>query len=553
LNKILTPVFKQFYQYKVHLTLFLFYCYIYEAYLQSAMNKSKNTIKSNDLTDNLNLSLLSTYTNQLKEVLPTIPEEFEDIFWWSGVKYGKDTFSIYSSNIKKVIGYSGEQIQSLPEGLKSLVVREDVPSYNKAYDSLSPLRKTNFFEHNFRIKSKDNKILWLKEKVVQYKNVNGILFLKASLIDITEFKERENELFKSVEDKQNKIFTRDNFLSVLSHDLRAPFSSILGFTEVLMNDPNLNENDRNEYLNFIHDSASNQLQLINYLLDWSNMQIGRLNPAPQRIQAQSIVFNCISNLTGNAIRKNIEIKSNVPESIYIEADERLILQALTNLVSNAIKFSTEGKSVSITVDRFNQEMVEFVVIDEGVGIPESNQSKIFKFEKLFSTRGTKGEKGTGLGLSLVREIVERHGGQVWFYSKEGKGSEFHFTVPSAENSILLVENNKEDYFRFERMIKEQFPQFKVYGADNGFEAINYVLRQHPSVIISSHELPLMNGVQFIKSIIRGDKRFNTPVIALINSYDEDVIKSYQEIGVKIILTKPVDPDKLTENISLCIN
>lgn len=517
------------------------------------MSKSKNTIKSNELNSNFNLSHLSIYSNQIKEVLPTIPDEFDDVFWWSGAKYGKDMFCIFSNNIKKVIGYNSEQIQSEKEGLKSLVIKEDIASYNKAYDCLSPLRKTNFFEHIFRIKSKDNKILWLKEKVIQYKNLNGVLFLKASVINITEFKEREEQLVKSIEEKQNKIFTRDNFLSVLSHDLRAPFSSILGFTEVLMSDPNLSENDKNEYLNFIHDSASNQLQLINYLLDWSNMQIGRLNPSPQRVQAQSVVFNCISNLTGNAIRKNIEIKSIVPESIYIEADERLILQALTNLLSNAIKFSPEGKTVTITVDRFNQEMVEFVVIDEGIGIPESNQSKIFKFEKLFSTRGTKGEKGTGLGLSLVREIIERHGGQVWFYSKEGKGSEFHFTVPSAENSILLVENNKEDYFRFERMIKEQFPQFKVLGADNGFEAINYVLRQHPSVIISSHDLPLMNGVQFIKSIIRGDKRFNTPVIALVNNYDEDVIKSYQEVGVKIILTKPVDPDKLTENISLCIN
>lgn len=517
------------------------------------MNKSKNTTKSKELSENFKPGFLNSYFDQLKEVLTVIPEEFEDVFWWSGVRYGKESFSIYSDNVKKVIGYTSEQIQSLPEGFKSLVITEDVPTYNKSYDVLSPLRKTNFFEHIFRIKNKEGKILWLKEKLIQYRNDEGVLFLKGSVFNITDFKEKEDELSRLIEDKQNKIITRDNFLSVLSHDLRAPFSSILGFTEVLLSDPNLNEADRNEYLNFIHDSASNQLQLINYLLDWSNMQIGRLNPNPQRIQAQTIVFNCISNLTGNAIRKNIEIKPNVPESIYIKADERLILQALTNLVSNAIKFSSEGKTVNINVDRFNQEMVEFVVSDEGVGIPEINQSKIFKFEKLFSTRGTKGEKGTGLGLSLVREIVERHGGQVWFYSKEGKGSEFHFTIPSAENSILIVENNKEDYFKFEKMIREQFPQFKVLGADNGFEAINFVLRQHPSVIISAHELPLMNGVQFIKSITRGDRRFNTPVIALLNNYDEDVIKSYQEIGVKIILTKPVDPDKLSENISLCVN
>lgn len=517
------------------------------------MSKNKNLLKSFETDNNLKAGRLSSYEKHLRDLLPTLPEEFEALFWWTGAKYGKDIFCVYSSNIKKIVGLSGEQINDLPEKFKSLVLTEDVPSYNKAYDVLSPLRKTNFFEHEFRIKRKSGEILWLRERVVQFKNVNGILFLKGYVIDITDYKKRESELISLVEDKQSKIYTRDNFLSVLSHDLRAPFSSILGFTEVLMSDPNLSENDRNEYLNFIHDSASNQLQLINYLLDWSNMQIGRLNLSPQRVQAQTIVFNCISNLTGNAIRKNIEIKSNVPESIFIEVDERLILQALTNLVSNAIKFSPEGKTVYINVDRFNQEYVEFIVRDEGVGISEANQSKIFKFEKLFTTKGTKGEKGTGLGLSLVREIVERHGGQVWFYSKEGQGSEFHFTVPSAENSILLVENNKEDFFQYERIIRERFPQFKVLSADNGFEAINYVLRQHPSVIISAHDLPLMNGVQFLRSVIRGDRRFNTPVIAVLNSFDENVIRSYQELGVKAVLTKPIDPEKLSEHISLCVN
>ncbi len=139
---------------------------------------------------------------------------------------------------------------------------------------------------------------------------------------------------------------------------------------------------------------------------------------PQRVQAQGLVFNCISALTGIAMRKNIDIKVNVPESIFIEADERLMIQVITNLVSNAIKFSEEGKTIRISADRFNPELVEFVIKDEGVGIPDNYHQRIFRFEKMFSTRGTKGERGTGLGLSLVKEIVERHKGQIWFYSKE---------------------------------------------------------------------------------------------------------------------------------------
>ncbi|MBP9582889.1 MAG: response regulator, partial [Ignavibacterium sp.] len=247
------------------------------------------------------------------------------------------------------------------------------------------------------------------------------------------------------------------------------------------------------------------------------------------------------------------IKVNVPDSIFIEADERLLLQVITNLVSNAIKFSDDGKTIKISADRFNNELVEFVITDEGVGIPENYQQRIFKFEKMFSTRGTRGEKGTGLGLSLVKEIIERHNGQIWFYSKEKIGSEFHFTIPSSENTILLVENNRKDFLQIEKIIKENFPQFKFVGTDNGFEAINVVLKQHPSLIISSHDLPLMNGIQFVKSIIKGDKKYYAPIIALVDSTDATLIKNYQEIGIKSILLKPVNIRQFNKEISIALN
>jgi K+-sensing histidine kinase KdpD len=111
-----------------------------------------------------------------------------------------------------------------------------------------------------------------------------------------------------VENLSAEVSARDNFLSILSHDLRAPFSSILGFTEILLSEAQLSEAERIEYLNYINDSSSNQLQLVNYLLDWSNLQTGRMNLVPQRVQAQGLVFNCISALTGIAMRKNIDIR-----------------------------------------------------------------------------------------------------------------------------------------------------------------------------------------------------------------------------------------------------
>lgn len=183
------------------------------------------------------------------------------------------------------------------------------------------------------------------------------------------------------------------------------------------------------------------MQLVNYLLDWSRLQTGGIRIEPQRLHAQTLVFNCISSLTGNAIRKNLDIKVFIKDSLYIQADERMLTQVITNIISNAIKFSTEGKTIEVSADTFNESFVEFIVKDEGIGISDSNKIKLFKIEKMFSTEGTKGEKGTGLGLSLVKEIIDKHNGSIWFYTELDKGSEFHFTIPSSPNTILLVENN----------------------------------------------------------------------------------------------------------------
>lgn len=484
--------------------------------------------------------------------LCTFTSGFNDQFYYS-LEFNKNSVTVYYSPcIKNVTGYTPEEIINLKLLTIELIVEEDLPEVKRLLDSLK-IGNVENIELTYRLKRKDDKIIWINERIrLEWQNQTTKRYV-GLVNDITKFKLLEESANKKVEELQSKIAARDNFLSILSHDLRAPFSSILGFTEILLSDAVLTEAERTEYLNYINDSSSNQLRLVNYLLDWSNLQTGRLIIDPHRIQAQSLVFNCISSLTGNAMRKNIEIKVSIPESIFIDADERLMTQVITNLVSNAIKFSEDGKTVEIRAERFNNELVEFVIKDEGVGIPENYQTRVFKFDKMFSTRGTRGERGTGLGLSLVKEIIERHKGDIWFYSKEKVGSEFHFTIPCSDNTILLVENNKDDYAKIENLIVENYPEFKFIGTSNGFEAINIVLKQHPSLIISSHNLPLMNGVQLIKSIVGGDRKFYAPIIAIIDSPDESIINSYKEIGIKSILFKPVDLNQFSREINTVLS
>ena len=500
--------------------------------------KNKTTKISTDITNDQSAKRLLITPPKSSELSKFISLLNDQLYYLIKIKNNKYEI-LYSPNTVNVIGYTPEELIGFNLFGRELIVDEDLPNVKRQI-SLIENGTVDKLELIYRLRHKNETIIWLKEQLrVDIKSDTSKTII-GMVADITKFQQKEESQNKTIEELKNNIRSRDNFLSILSHDLRAPFSSILGFTEILLSDAVLTEAERTEYLNYINDSSSNQLRLVNYLLDWSNLQTGRLHIEQHRVQAQGLVFNCISALTGNAMRKNIEIKVTVPESIFIEVDERLMVQAITNLVSNAIKFSEDGKTINISVDRFNNELVEFVIRDEGVGIPENYHTRIFKFDKMFSTRGTRGERGTGLGLSLVREIIEKHTGQIWFYSKEKMGSEFHFTVPSSDNTILLVENNKDDFSKYEKIITENYPEFKFVGTDNGFEAINIVLKQHPSLIISSHDLPLMNGVQFIKSILRGDKKFYAPIIAIIDSPEDSLIKSYHEIGIKSILYKPVD-------------
>lgn len=485
--------------------------------------------------------------------LEGFPEGFaaglKDCFFWRAVVEGDKETVYYSENIKNVTGYSGDEISHFPGRGAAILFEDDIHRVKRLMGEFIDDKSVNAVILTYRIVKKNKDVVWIKESISVERDKNGVIKLYNGFVaDVTDIKSEELRQSKALEGLQSLNASKDKFISVLSHDLRAPFTSILGFSEILMNEPNLTHNERLEYLSYINDSSQNQLQLINYLLDWSRLQTGRIKIEPQRIHAKGIVFNCVSSLTGNAIRKNIDIKVTVDDNIYVQADERLLTQVITNLLSNAIKFSPEGKSIEIFADVFNIDLIEFVVKDEGKGISEENKAKLFKFEKMFSTEGTKGEKGTGLGLSLVKEIIEKHNGEIWFYSEKDKGSEFHFTVPRSKDSILLVDNDANDRALFENIINSRFSRFEIICAQNGYEAVEKFFDKLPSLIITVFDMPLMNGAQLINLIRLEDKHHKIPVIAVIPEGDKNIKKEFQNIGVNIILTKPVDMDLLADKL-----
>ena len=474
-------------------------------------------------------------------------DNFSGMFFW---KWHLDISSIkYSKNVVSVTGFTSAEIEKQEIGWLSLILKEDLLLYRKKLDEFEKNPDRELIRQDYRITKKDGSIVQLSERIRVIRGNDGnILHRFGLIIDISDYME-EIEVLKIKNDQLELLnSSKDNFISILSHDLRAPFTSILGFSEIILNETKLPEKDKAEYVKFIYDSSSNQLQLVNHLFDWSQIQIGRIKTERQRLHSQSIAYNCVSYLTGQAMRKNININVKIPDSLYIDADERLITKVFMNLISNAIKYSFENESVEVTANIYNNDFIEFVVKDKGVGISEVNQERIFNIAKLFSTEGTKGEKGSGLGLMLAKQIVEKHGGEMWFFSVEGKGSEFHFTLPSATSYILLVLDDMEKLKELGNGIQQNYPNLQVLKAENAFEALEIISAKYPSLIVIEHNLPLMDGLQLIGAVREKHKHIRIPFIVFLDSVSEALIRSYQDINVKILKQKPSLTEHLKDKI-----
>jgi signal transduction histidine kinase len=484
-----------------------------------------------------------------KNIIGKFVDLFKDEYFWYEDRKNKKAEIFYTANIVEVTGYTKEELNAMPGKGKDIIYSEDLQELKKQVNEFKNDSNNNFLEIQFRIMRKDKKNVWVKEVIFVNRNEKGeIIESYGKVINISSYKEKENSLLKNIDELRKINVSKDNFIAMLSHDLRAPFTSILGFSEILLNETNLADKEKAEYLSYINDSSQNQLRLINDLLDWSRLQTGKLKVEQHRVHAQSMVFNCVSSLTGNAIRKNIDIKVNIPGNLHISVDERLLMQVITNLLDNAIKFSHEGTIVEISANIYNEKLSEFIVKDKGIGISEEGKEKLFKIGKAFSTEGTKGERGTGLGLALAKQVVEKHGGDIWFHSNIEEGSEFHVTLPSSGNTILIVKNDKEKKGSYIKFLKERFPLYKVIGAENGYEALGIILSHMPSLIVTDHEIPLMNGLQLIQSIRLEDKSLNIPVIAILKTKSDEIKKSYDEYRIKTIPEESSEFDQLDEQL-----
>ena len=254
--------------------------------------------------------------------------------------------------------------------------------------------------------------------------------LKVRLHEIEEVNvQLKNRLDEDTKKLSEVISTNAKFLSIIAHDLRNPFNSIIGILDLLSDNFNKFSNaELEELIHLASSSASNTLKLLEDLLTWSISQSKEKSINPVKIDLNKIITNEFENFRLSATQKQLSLEHSVDPNLYLTADLQMVKVILRNLISNAMKYSFKGGVIFISATE-GHKFVEIWVKDNGIGISQNTQKKLFMAEEFHSTIGTSNEQGTGFGLLFCKEFVELHGGKIWVESELGKGSVFKFTLP----------------------------------------------------------------------------------------------------------------------------
>jgi signal transduction histidine kinase len=269
-----------------------------------------------------------------------------------------------------------------------------------------------------------NKPFQAEEVIARVKTHLKLRFQSQELLELNErLKQQTKEL-------EELNATKDKFFTIIAHDLKSPFNSIMGFSEMLVEQVRDKTYDGIEqYANIILDSSQRALDLLMNLMDWARSQTGKMEFIPEYFELVNFIKDITSLFEDIAGQKSIIIKKDLPLNAPVFADHAMISTVIRNLISNAIKFTKPGGEITISAIEKPDQLI-IMVKDSGIGISNDRIEKLFRLDETYSTPGTKDEKGTGLGLILCKEFIEKHGGKIWVESTPGEGSIFIFTIPN---------------------------------------------------------------------------------------------------------------------------
>ena len=350
---------------------------------------------------------------------------------------------------------------------------------------------------------------------------------------------------------------KTEFVSTVSHELRTPLTSIKGYVDLVVDGEagEINETQRG-FLGIVQSNTDRLVGLINDLLDISRIESGRLQLNITALALDPVIAEVAVSLRNQIEEKKLSLELALPqEPLQVRGDRARIIQVLTNLLSNAYKFTPEGGKISVSA-KVTDSQVRVDVADTGTGISAQDQKKLFtKFFRVDSST-TREIGGTGLGLAIAKSIVEMHGGKLWVESKIGKGSTFSFTLPAValverprgypetlpdtRRKKILVVDDEPDVAQLARVYLEK-RGYQVIVATSGREALDKTRQEHPDLITLDILLPDMDGFVVLEHLKAEPDTASIPVLMLTIVQDRDkAIK----LGALEYLNKPIDEAQL---------
>jgi len=347
-----------------------------------------------------------------------------------------------SESCEKILGYRQEELINISV-FEKMIHPEDLETTKKDFLDIIG-NKANGGTH-YRHRHKNGSWVYLEAYGTNQLDNPLIKSVVLNVRDITERKHAE-QIIKENEIRLKELnATKDKLFSIIAHDLRSPFSAILGFSKLLIdNTEDFEAAETEKYLGIINSSAKNTLILLDNLLNWAKSQTGQLIYKSEKINLSSTFRDLLEISNSIAKIKNISLNYIQTDDIEVYADVNMLNIVLRNLIFNAIKFTNSNGEIVIYAVK-NQNNIEITISDNGVGMNEETRNKLFKIDSIIKTAGTADEKGSGLGLILCKEFIEKQGGEIWVESELGKGSDFKFTLPLNSIGKRLKTNKNRLY------------------------------------------------------------------------------------------------------------
>lgn len=450
---------------------------------------------------------------------------------------------------------------------------ENTPYPPEEYPIARALKGESVIQEEMLYRRGDGTFTTLSVNAAPVRDESGKIIRSISTFhDISELKKNQKLLKKAKDDAEKAARVKDEFLSNMSHEIRTPLHSIIGIADLLLN-KNPGE-DQLEKLKAMQFSSRNLLDLINDILDYSKIEAGQIEIKENEFNLHDLLESLLLSHMLKAEKNNNSLDLKLGESVppIIKTDQLKLSQVLHNLVSNAVKFTSNG-SIEVEVEKTGSEekeiMLGFSVTDTGIGIPAEKLEKIFdKFTQVGDSFTFK-QEGTGLGLSITRKLLDLMGSTIHIESEQGEGSRFYFTLkvepgkakPGSQKYSIKKED-KEDLRDIEILVAEdvdinreiivQFLQdwwdITPDIASNGKEAVEKVRQKDYDIVLMDLRMPELDGYQATKAIKQMPVRKDIPVIALTADTLNTIRQNPDSVYFSDFLIKPLEPADLRHKL-----